>query len=341
MNETKIPSAETEAGQEKLNESAYKRVDQLQAESKFARTNEGVNTIIEIAGEKFSIERIKDPESADLSQVQSLFEEVFGAEEVDPEEILRNAVGGRSAFDPEQQDIEYKVFTVKDKEGKVISVVSGGILELIRNEDEDTKENIFMVAYAVTDPSARQGGLAREAYISALQHAAEESEQNGKKLAFAAGECTYTSEKFWNKVGWERLYKKTSEGNFKEIEYIQPALDFDENTGLPAEDAGEAPEHLMIDGFGESIKAEDAIATVAAFYQWCNMWPPEAFESDEAYKKHQAYVEEKMAEFKEQFEESGELRMMKKSEREAMQKNGMTVEEFTAADHGDAGEEDF
>jgi hypothetical protein len=202
---------------------------------------------------------------------------------------------------------------------------------------------MFMVAYAVTDEKARQGGLAREAYISAIMQAAKEAQAEGQELAFSAGEAKFTSERFWNSVGWKRVYAaKSGEPSLEELKYVQPALDFNEKTGAIAEGAGAAPEHLMIDSFeGKPPGKDDILATVRAFYEWCNTWPPEAFENSEALAHHREHVVGIWKEFKQQVEESERLEYISKDERIKAKKEGLLVKDHTAADHGRTGEEDF
>ena len=201
---------------------AWRAATNLEAESKFTRINpDSPATEIEMNGERFSIQSIESRDDPTLTEVQALFEKTFGAEEVDPEEILRSAVEGKTPSGT--KDIKYRVFVVKNSKGEVISTVTGGILDLPGGGSEKRKEKMFMVAYAVTDKNARQYGLAREAYISAIKDAALRAEREGNTLGFAAGECTYTSEQFWNKVGWRRVYMQVpdAQNKYEEVRYVQ------------------------------------------------------------------------------------------------------------------------
>ncbi|MEN9342146.1 MAG: hypothetical protein RIQ54_402 [Candidatus Parcubacteria bacterium] len=319
--------------QAKENQESWERVSQLQKESLFIRSNaDHWNTTIEREGQKFSIELITDPKSPDISQVQELFESVFGSEEVDPEEILRQGIEGITSSG-EPDEVLYKIFTVKNSTGKVVSVVSGGVLNLRDKKDTISDRNVLMIAYAVTDPSTRMSGLAREAYISSLMEASVQSEMGGQKLDKAAGECTYTSEKFWNRVGWKRTYQEETDGTFREMAYIQPALDFNEDTGLPVEENSEAPEHLMIDGFKSEVTSKDAVAIVQAFYRWCNRWPKDAFKSDEAYRAHIEYIDAFFEEFRSQIDQEKPLISLTKEERDRKIASGVKFLEYSEADN--------
>ncbi|MBU6500284.1 MAG: hypothetical protein KGJ89_00400 [Patescibacteria group bacterium] len=323
----------------------WRTVKKLQRESKFSRQSpDSPSGEIEINGDKFKIEAIERSDSPELTEVQGLFERTFGKEEVDSEEILRAAVEGKTPFGT-KDGVVYKVFVVKNAEGKVVSTVTGGSLDLYDEQNKPTGKKMFMVAYAVTDKECRQGGLAREAYTSAIMDSAIDAESDGKELAFAAGEFTYTSENFWNKVGWSRSYMENPEDpkKYEEVKYVQPALDFDEDTGLPAEGSGEAPEHLMIDSFGQQPPSKiDVMQTVRAFYRWNNIWPQEAFKDNPAaYQAHLDYNNKIADEFEGDLNNNGQLIFLTKEARERARGKGLLFREYAAADHGQAGKEDF
>jgi hypothetical protein len=176
-----------------------------------------------------------------------------------------------------------------------------------------------------------------------LVDATKEAQSEGRTLKFAIGECTSTSEKYWNSVGWKRAYGKTEKENeYKEIEYVQPALDFDEDTGKIAEDAGEAPEHMMIDNFGSAtITKADIVRSCKAFTDYNIEWPREAFNSDEAHATQKAYLDSYNAGFANMVNSGGELIFLSQQERKDAKKEGLKIKEYKAADHGEAGKEDF
>ena len=327
------------------NQPALKAAEALTQKSRFRRSSlESPNCELEIGEKKYSVELIERRDHPDLAQVQNLLVDTFSEAEVDPEEILRAAVEGKTPWGI--GDLPYRVYAIKDAEGKAVSMLSGGLLEMRDREGNDSGESMFMVGYAVTDKNARQGGLAREAYISALIGAAADAEAQGRKFAFAAGECTYTSERFWNNVGWKRVYAADAPGETKsygELKYIQPAVDFDEETGEPTEGAGEAPEHLMIDSFNRMPPTKEQIAqTVEAFYLWCNKWPREAFATDAAYENCMRYVEGFEQKFRKELEDAGQIIFLDQPSREKALQKGISIREYEEADHKEeSGEEDF
>ena len=323
---------------------ALSRADSLIAGSKFSRSNlDSPNTTVEREGQRYEISAIESGKSKDIKKVQDLFVKTFGKEEVDPISVMRAAIDGTTAWGT--PDItKYQITVLKNEKGDVQSTVAGGLVEMQDVSGKGTGEATFMIGYAVTDRDARQGGLAREAYVSALMGAAAEAQRRGLKLVSASGECTFTSEKFWNSIGWRRVYgqEKGDPNSLQEMQYIQPALDFSEKTGKVAKDAGVAPEHLMIDSFGDKpLTKDNIIQTVDAFYRWCNKWPREAFKSDEAYQTHLSHVDGIMKKFQEQLDSLGDLRSLSITEREQVIKTGLKIKEHKDADHGEAGKEDF
>src|SRR3989344_5590050 len=238
-------------------------LDKLMKESKFARLDpSNPDTKIERDGKQFTIELVPDGKAEVLSDVQKLFVDTCGQEEVDPEEILRTAVDG-TTFWGSTDATKYRVHVIKDDQGEVLATLTGGRLPLVDSEGRSLGKQMFMVAYAVTAEKGRQQGLAREAYISAIMQAAKDAQAEGQQLAFSAGEAVHTSESFWNSVGWRRIYLQQESGSYEELKYVQPALDFDLATGEVAEGAGIAPEHMMIDSF------ENTEPTKMMYSQWC------------------------------------------------------------------------
>lgn len=336
---------------------ADKRIASLVKASEFTRSNaDSTNCEIEFTPEngekeKYTIELIENGESPDLDKVQKLFEDIFGKEEVDPVDVLKNAVDGNTAFGT-KDEVKYKIYVVKDSKGEVVSTLAGGLLDLQDNQGNSTGETVFMLAYAVTKKNLQRKGFAREAYISALIGARKEAEERNRKFSFTAGECVHTSEDFWNAVGLKRGYLADTQkqSGFKELKYIQPALDFDPKTGEVAKDAGTAPEHLMVDSLGGDQATKTQVGRmVKAFYRWNNTWPLEAFEGErkeEALQTHLSHTKGILDQFTQELDEGGQLTFMSKEERLALIERGTVIEEHTDADveedeEGRTGEEDL
>ncbi len=338
-----VKTAQAEQKELQENQPAWETIKRLQKESKdIKRSNETeANCTIEIEGKKYTIETIERGDDPKLRDVQKLFERTFGKEEVDPEEILRNAVDGHTASG--QPDNKYRIMTVWNEKGKLVSAFTGGQLEMMDENGKATGESVYSVGYAVTDKRNRRKGLAEQAYISALIDATKEAQSEGNTLKMAIGECTYTSEKYWNRIGWKRMYGKSEDGKtLTELKYTQPALDFDTETGKPTEDAGEAPEHLMVDSFGTGEPSKEYITRAyQAVVHYNADWPKEEFDNPAAFKTHVEYMDNLRANFINPLREGGDLVFMNAKARAEAKKNGINVMGHDAADHGEAGKEDF
>ena len=324
------------------NEPCYGAVKSLLAKSEFSRSGtESANCTIEREGERFTIEVIESEKDPAINNVCRMLKKTFGVEEVDPPKVTREAVEGYSP-DWDVRYPKYRIITIKDERGRLVSVFTGAQLDVLNKNGQPTEESVYSVGYAATSPKLRQRGLAREAYTSALIDASKQARSEGKSLKFAIGECTHTSEKFWNDVGWKRIYAKTGEKKYAELKYIQPALDFDEETGKPAKDAGECAEHLMVDSFGHNPPSVEELKKLhEALLHYNGDWPDAAFESPKAHETHIKYMDGFKRKFKSFLDAHSSLIFLDAENREKAKKAGVKITEYKAADRVEAGEEDF
>ncbi len=302
------------------------RIEELLQKSKWKRSSpDSPNTTIENNGQTFLLRTIESGDDESVSHIQQLFEKTFGKEEIDPEAILRAAVDGVTATGIPQS--KYRIVAVTNENGEIAGTIAGASFALTDASENPTNDMVYFVGYAAMDESTRQGGLAREAYISALIDAKQEAMKQGKNLRFAFGECTASSERFWNNVGWKRIYGKADTGTYDELPYMQPALDFDQNSGAPAAGAGTTPEHLMMDSFGaNSPSKDDIMRAYTAFMRYNTMdWSREAFASDEAFSLHQSYMQSLRAEIEHFLESHGAIAFLDSSEREELQSTGTLI----------------
>lgn len=153
----------------------------------------------------------------------------------------------------------------------------------------------------------RQYGFGRELMISAYEYAKHEAQARGMQLIGAAGECTYTSRTFWEKMDWRRAYvqsKDEQSKNWKEVSYVQPPLAFDTETGDVAEGAGDAPEYFMVNLFDKKANqtSQKLTSIVNGFYRTNNYISPNAFSSTEAYQHHVAAINPHLQNFADQLD---------------------------------------
>lgn len=316
-----------------VNQPALHKVAALQQESRYKRSEapSAACTIEGADGKKFFIRIVARGDDPSLDDVQYMFERTFGEEEVDPYETLKSAVDGKTPWDT--PDVPYRITAVYNETTELVSTFAGAPLDLLDKDGQPTGDMVYYVGYAVTDPKARQTGLANEAYAAALIDATDRAEKAGKRIAFAVGECTASSERFWNRVGWKRIYaQSTNDSNeYSELPYIQPALDFNEDTGEIAEGAGEAPEHLQVDSFIGSAHKEQVVEVYRAFIKYNAEWPREAFATEEAYQKHRSYVDDLKSKFERFVNIQGDLVYMNAQEREDAIGRGLIIHENTGS----------
>lgn len=302
------------------------------------------DTTIDNGEHRYKLNRIPDGQAEIIPEIQKFFENKFGKDEVDPEEVFRNAIDGNTAWGT--KDVAtYQVHTIQNEAEKVLHTLAGGRLQLTDSNGRSLDTQMFMIAYAMTDASVQGQGLPQESYASAIMQAAKDAAAEGKQLSLSGIEAVHTSEDLLNKIGFKRVYIESTDkpGSYEELRYVQPALDFDPATGAVAEDAGTAAEHLMVHGFGKQEPTkEDILATVRAFYTWNNTWPQEAFENVAALEAHRQHVQAVWSEFKDQIEKGGRLVYLDKDGRERMRRDGSNIFEHTAANKaGNTGPEDF
>jgi len=218
------------------------------------------------------ISRVSPKDKKTINAFYKLWEEVFGAEELEDKDITVSAMKG-------EDDVLYRVYVAKDGD-KVVGVIAGGLDYL--NDEEDA----LMIGYAATQESYRGQGIQRRLFNELVKDASADSVSEGKTLGVITAEATQMSIPMWKKLGLDII----------PVDYIQPALDFDASTGLPAEGAGEAKETLML-GFLSEPNKDKVAKSVEAIYRWSHRWPREEFDSNKAYAAHVAYVDKFQSEF--------------------------------------------
>lgn len=349
MNFEKFPASASKY--EKSSETRMDKTDEiikkLEEGSSFKRLEEeDGNCILESKeGEKFSIELITSPEQPEVEEIQNILEHTFNQKEMDPIEVLKAAIKGETPGG-EKDITQYKVYTLKNETGKIISFLAGGILDLKDKFGNDTNKTIFMCTYIVTEKELRQKGFGRELYISSLIDAKKESKSKGKIFKAFAAEVVSKAESFWNNVGLKRAYLKISENNFEELKYIQPPTEWDSGTGEPAEGAGESPEHFMVsmmDG-RQGITQKEVLEIVDAFYRWTHRWRRSEFNNETAFTNCNRQVDAIEEKLRNQFLQGNKnLILLDKEQRRLALESGIKVLEHIGADEvvNQAGREDL
>lgn len=128
-----------------------------------------------------------------------------------------------------------------------------------------------------------------------------------------------------NRQGLKRAYIKAGRVFF-ELSYERPPVDWNPETGKPAEGAGAAPEHLMLKlASGKNkVSGKELMEMIRAMYHYKNYREEGYFKSKEAYEEHIKF----MKKIEENIEDSAvgkrgkTLHLFSANEREIMEKKG-------------------
>lgn len=316
----------------KQHQPVWRTIESLQARSRFKRESAGqFETTIEHAGQKYQIEKIKDPQGEDVKKAYDLLRSTFKPEELDP---LENIEAAAQTHQELGDGYTTYIYLIKDSKGEIANLLKGNNIVMKDAQGKRLDKTVFMIDYSVTPPDRRQTGLAREAYISALMDISSESEANGKTLAFATGEAVSTAETFWNRVGWKRAYVQagTDKTHYEEVVYVQPPMGFDPDTGEIAPGAGNSPEHFMIDGFGvhtpSKQEVDQAIKGMYSIYKLDR----ESFNNDAAYQRHLDHLSGLINRSEQFLNSHGQVIFLDGKSREHGRTQSLTIADFTEAD---------
>lgn len=111
-----------------LSTDIQKVIQSLCQGSKFDRTyiDRNQSIVKTKEGRTFTVDSIEDGAAPEISEVQALMERHFDPVEMDPEDVLREYVNGRTLEDGDVS--KFTLVTLRDEEGKLASVVTGSPL---------------------------------------------------------------------------------------------------------------------------------------------------------------------------------------------------------------------
>jgi hypothetical protein len=309
----------------------WRLIDELTAESEYKRSSLNHPECTVKREDTYCLSLVHSQDDNKIEEIQELIEQTFGKDEVDPIEVLRAGIDGK-LVDGSKDIARYRLFIARDPSGKIQSLYAGGLIEMVDGQGLAHDEAMFMGAYAVTRQESQRRGLVRELYISSMMQAAADAYAENQHLSLIAAETTSGSERVWNAMHRRRVYLETAPNQYSELTYIQPALEFDPETGLPAEGAGEVAEHLMVHFLDGKTDKDRLLAAVDGIYRWCNTYPRTFFRNEKAYEKHRQYLHEIWNECRDFVFGAGRLQLLSAIERERFVKQGRQIVQHTAAD---------
>ncbi len=293
--------------------------------------------------EKFNIELINDPESPTLPKAYQVLAETFKPEEMDSLEIIKEKMKGlRYGY-----DMGAKAFAVaiKNEQEEIQATLVGGLMPLFKEQNEATKDRVLIILYIAIKDQMKKFGFGREAMIDAYKYAQEEVKKEKSNFIGAAGECTYTSRNYWEKFGWRRIYIDDKNGPITEVPYAQPPMAYDLETGEPAEGAGVAPEHLMVQFTGQAEQSNDerrsnVMRVVQTFYKCNNYVDRRAFTdaargdkklAEQAFQEHLKAIKPFEDKYKEDLEE-GDVKLYSQENLKELSSRGRPIKQYYTCD---------
>lgn len=306
-------------------------IARISEQSKFQRSHESPECTIERDGERYQIRMTRPEDTKTIREIHTLLQETFDVEEVEPEDSLRAGLRGRR-IEGSSLTTRYRIFVARDSSGQLQSLYGGQLVDILPNDgDTQPDELLFMGMYGAVREESRRKGLVRELYMSSMMEAAADAHALGKTLTTIAGECTEKSEGAWNAVGRRRAYVQTGPNEYSELPYIQPALSFNRETGLPAHGAGEIAEHIMLQFLTGEPTKERVSAAVSSMYRCSNTWPEHMFANKRAYQSHLGYINRLRSNFDSFLMNNGDLLLLTAEERKEMGEKGVAFREHSEA----------
>lgn len=276
--------------------------------------------------EQFTIQQIYKPEDTNLPDVLDFLSNHFDPNVLNDVEGFKRKLTGVTQYGTERP--AYRCFYVTNSENKIVGVRVAERIPLVSEGEVKQDKDIFYAMYIVMDPQYRGGNnIPVEMYIASLMDAAEISQKNKKEAKYLIAECSYLTERLQNKIGLKRVYLKMPDQKIKEIEFFQPSMNFDPQTGKAT--SAESPEHFMLYKTDKSLLNKgdvyDAIASLILQYK--SNHPREYFANEDAFNAHQMYFKQKLNNIKNQLAGCEEVVQLSKDDR-----SDIEVIDFTQAD---------
>ncbi|MFH1820304.1 MAG: hypothetical protein ABH805_00025 [Candidatus Nealsonbacteria bacterium] len=239
-----------------------------------------------------TIGRLVDPKDPRVEEIQELLEANLKPEEVDPIETLRETITGKMSTGEEVPP--YLVHYATNNEGKVVAVLAGAVVPLVDEEGEESLTvGVLLGCYAVILSKAT--GVASDLLLALEKSAMEDAGERDIMVYGFLIEAQDKIEVASNRHGLKRLYVKKKNGSLTELPYKQPPVDWNPETGDPADGAGVVPEHLMLKIISpkvvREIPGQNLMDMIRGMFYYNNYREEEYFNSKKAYRVHNRYVE--------------------------------------------------
>jgi len=307
----------------------WRMIEELLVRSTFRRVN-GPNATISRGEENYSLRLLHPQQVSEIRRVHNLIRTAFTVNEVEPYACFHEGVAG-ILLPSEQQRTMYRVF-VAEQGGEIQAVYAGSLVRL--STEKEAGESVFVGSYAFTLPQSRGRGIARELFVSAMIQAAADACATNSRIVAVVGDCTAASEEAWNSMGRARVYVE-KQGEYSEVPFLLPPQRFTPS-GIPADDAGQVPEHFMIRTLDGVVDKDVVIRAIQAVYRWNSRLPSTHFENQEAYQRYLRYFDALLEEVVSVVQRGVGVVAWTRTQREEARRGGVRI-----SDHGGADEFDW
>ena len=227
--------------------------------------------------DRMDIAQVTDPESP--AEFHEFLGSIFDPAELEPLESYQEELGRQ---DP---DVHFLCFIAKDANGEIKSCAYGSLIE-----------DLLAVRFLATEVTNRGTGISQ----SVNRRLIEEAEKLGQINAIV-GEAVERSEAYWNRLeifeagnSMRRLYYAdpiTGQPDPKrQVYYRLPPFEWNED-GTPVSDPHQFENlQVAIRGCKDKIPVIELANILRLWWQKWYVRPRVQFESDEAFKRHKAYV---------------------------------------------------
>lgn len=311
----------------KLAKELGERIRNKSEETKREEKTESLGTEFETKeGKKFFTERLTNPEDPRVEKVQAMLENHFGKEELDSIEMMKQAMTGE--METGEKVPPYLIHVAENSKGEIEGVYTGAVCETVDKKGKvSEKSAVSLGFYTVVATEMRKKGIFKNLLKAFEKSSAKDAKDRGLNIKGLMGEAHDEIEEPMNKQGVRRAYIK-ADGVFFEVPYEQPPVDWNQETGKPAEGAGVMPEHLMLKltSGKDKVSGKELMEMVRGMYNYNNYREEEYFKSGKAYNDHTKSVK-KIEQNLADFIAGKTIYLLSAKEREAMKKKGVQFSE--------------
>lgn len=114
-------------------------------------------------GEKFFAERLTNPEDPRVEKVQEMLAGHFGKKEVDPMEVMKQAMTGK--METGEEVPPYLIHVAENARGEIKGVRTGAVVETVDAKGKvSEKSGVLLGCYSLVSPEMQGKGIWKELF---------------------------------------------------------------------------------------------------------------------------------------------------------------------------------